>query len=162
MGLQIGAFSLLLFSHIHSSKFATFQAATPTEKSFRPSHRASVHGSILHDASYLATIEIKGPEDLLCTILGSCCDCQGPSPSAKRHVVFNVSSRTRSLTVGQVFDGRAYGRDVSIWIQQIPLQSHRTRHRALACGPFACSFGPAFSNLSWKAGEREREAKGCP
>ena len=93
VGLQIGAFSSFLFFLIHSSKFAAFQAVTPTEKSFRPSHRASVHGSILHDASYLATIEIKGPEDLLCTILGSCFDCQGPSPSAKRRVVLNVSLR---------------------------------------------------------------------
>ncbi|CDO71682.1 hypothetical protein BN946_scf184915.g26 [Trametes cinnabarina] len=59
-------------------------AVTPTEKSFRPSHRASVHGSILHDASYFATIEIKGPEDILRSILDQCCDCQGPSPGAKR------------------------------------------------------------------------------
>ncbi|EIW59552.1 POP1-domain-containing protein [Trametes versicolor FP-101664 SS1] len=59
-------------------------ATTPTEKSFRPSHRASVHGSILHDASYQATIEIVGPEDILRAILDSCCDCQGPSPGAKR------------------------------------------------------------------------------
>ncbi|KAI9058196.1 POP1-domain-containing protein [Trametes sanguinea] len=66
-------------------------AVTPTEKSFRPSHRASVHGSILHDASYYATIEIKGPEDILRTILNSCCDCQGPSPGAKR---FLTGART--------------------------------------------------------------------
>ena len=62
------------------------QAVTPTEKSFRPSHRASVHGSILHDASYFATIEIKGPEDVIRAALDSCCDCQGPSPGAKRYV----------------------------------------------------------------------------
>ncbi|KAI0688915.1 POP1-domain-containing protein [Earliella scabrosa] len=59
-------------------------ALTPTEKSFRPSHRASVHGSILHDASYFATIELKGPEDLLRMILDGCCDCQGPSSGAVR------------------------------------------------------------------------------
>ena len=99
VGLQIGTFSSLLFFRFHSSQSAAFQAVTPTEKSFRPSHRASVHGSILHDASYLATIEIKGPEDLLCTILGSCCDCQGPSPSAKRHVVLTFSLRKPQLTV---------------------------------------------------------------
>ncbi|KAI8986191.1 POP1-domain-containing protein [Trametes punicea] len=66
-------------------------AITPTEKSFRPSHRASVHGSILHDASYFATIELKGPEDILQAILDSCCDCQGPSPGAKR---FLTGART--------------------------------------------------------------------
>ncbi|KAH9847891.1 POP1-domain-containing protein [Lenzites betulinus] len=59
-------------------------AKTPTEKSFRPSHRASVHGSIIHDASYYATIEIEGPEDILRAALDSCCDCQGASPGAKR------------------------------------------------------------------------------
>ncbi|KAI0352614.1 POP1-domain-containing protein [Trametes cingulata] len=61
-------------------------AITPTEKSFRPSHRASIHGSILHDASYFATIELQGPEDILRAILDSCCDCQGPSPGAKRYL----------------------------------------------------------------------------
>ncbi|KAL7280061.1 hypothetical protein ACG7TL_006476 [Trametes sanguinea] len=66
-------------------------AVTPTEKSSRPSHRASVHGSILHDASYFATIELKGPEDTLRTILDSCCDCQGPGPGAKR---FLTGART--------------------------------------------------------------------
>ncbi|KAI0670934.1 POP1-domain-containing protein [Trametes maxima] len=59
-------------------------ATTPTEKSFRPSHRASVHGSILHDASYHATIELQGPEDILRSILDNCCDCQGPGPGTKR------------------------------------------------------------------------------
>ncbi|TBU44510.1 POP1-domain-containing protein [Dichomitus squalens] len=59
-------------------------AITPTEKSFRPSHRASVHGSILHDASYFATIELKGPEDIIREALANCCDCQGPGAGAKR------------------------------------------------------------------------------
>ncbi|KAH7885023.1 ribonucleases P/MRP protein subunit POP1-domain-containing protein [Phlebopus sp. FC_14] len=51
-------------------------AVTPTEKAFRPSHRASVHGSILHDASYYATIEVKGPQSILQAALESCCDPQ--------------------------------------------------------------------------------------
>ncbi|KAI0689073.1 NUC188 domain-containing protein [Cytidiella melzeri] len=59
-------------------------AVTPTEKSFRPSHRASVHGSILHDASYLGLIEIKGPERVIRSIFDRCCDFQGPSACAKR------------------------------------------------------------------------------
>ncbi|KAI0087814.1 NUC188 domain-containing protein [Irpex rosettiformis] len=59
-------------------------ATTPTEKSFRPSHRASVHGSILHDASYLGLIEMKGPHHALQCILDRCSDCQAPSPAAKR------------------------------------------------------------------------------
>ncbi|KAI0821998.1 POP1-domain-containing protein [Trametes gibbosa] len=73
-------------------------AITPTEKSFRPSHRASVHGSIIHDASYFSTIELLGPEDILRTILDSCCDCQGPSPGAKRF-----------LTAARVLETCIYG-----------------------------------------------------
>ncbi|KAI0076322.1 POP1-domain-containing protein [Panus rudis PR-1116 ss-1] len=61
-------------------------AITPTEKAFRPSHRASVHGSILHDASYYGIIELKGLEEVLRQILNTCCDAQGPSPAAKRFV----------------------------------------------------------------------------
>ena len=60
------------------------QAVQPTEKSFRPSHRASKHGSIIHDASYYGIIELKGPEHVLRGILEACCDLQGPSPGAKR------------------------------------------------------------------------------
>ncbi|KII86967.1 hypothetical protein PLICRDRAFT_276152 [Plicaturopsis crispa FD-325 SS-3] len=61
-------------------------AITPTEKSFRPSHRASVHGSILHDASYQSLIELKGPEHILRTLLETCCDPQGQGPGAKRYL----------------------------------------------------------------------------
>ncbi|KAG2087135.1 ribonucleases P/MRP protein subunit POP1-domain-containing protein [Suillus discolor] len=51
-------------------------AVTPTEKSFRPSHRASMHGSILHDSSYHSLIELKGPENILRNVLDLCCDPQ--------------------------------------------------------------------------------------
>ncbi|KAG2343311.1 POP1-domain-containing protein [Suillus weaverae] len=51
-------------------------AVTPTEKSFRPSHRASMHGSILHDSSYHSLIELKGPEKILRSVLDFCCDPQ--------------------------------------------------------------------------------------
>ncbi|EGO23569.1 hypothetical protein SERLADRAFT_416006 [Serpula lacrymans var. lacrymans S7.9] len=53
-------------------------AVQPTEKSFRPSHRAAVHGSILHDASYYSLIEIKGSEVIIKSLLEMCCDPQGP------------------------------------------------------------------------------------
>jgi len=56
----------------------------PTEKSFRSSHRASVHGSILHDASYYGIIQLKGPEKILKDLLEICCDPQGHGPGAKR------------------------------------------------------------------------------
>ncbi|KAJ3717095.1 POP1-domain-containing protein [Lentinula raphanica] len=60
-------------------------AVTPTEKAFRPSHRASTRGSILHDASYQSVIELKGPEVTLKAILEKCCDVQDISPGAKRY-----------------------------------------------------------------------------
>ncbi|KAJ7601074.1 ribonucleases P/MRP protein subunit POP1-domain-containing protein [Mycena floridula] len=60
-------------------------AVQPTEKSFRPSHRASVHGSIIHDASYMSLIELKGPENALKEVLEACCDPQGPGPGSKRY-----------------------------------------------------------------------------
>lgn len=59
-------------------------AVQPTEKSFRPSHRAAVHGSILHDASYLSLFEIKGDEKVLAQVLENCCDPQGAGPGSKR------------------------------------------------------------------------------
>ncbi|KAH8108673.1 POP1-domain-containing protein [Phellopilus nigrolimitatus] len=59
-------------------------AVTPTEKSFRPSHRASVHGCILHDASYEAVIELKGSEASLKEVITACCDPQTAGPSAVR------------------------------------------------------------------------------
>lgn len=61
-----------------------YQAVQPTEKAFRPSHRASVHGSILHDASYFGFLQLSGPEAVLCSIFDRSCDPQGPSPHAKR------------------------------------------------------------------------------
>ncbi|KAG6333871.1 hypothetical protein ID866_5214 [Astraeus odoratus] len=74
-----------LETHIWHAKRAKMEnmwgyrlAVTPTEKAFRPSHRASVHGSILHDASYYATIEIQGPQTILLATLEACCDPQGP------------------------------------------------------------------------------------
>ncbi|KAJ7147486.1 POP1-domain-containing protein [Mycena crocata] len=61
-------------------------AVTPTEKSFRPSHRASLHGAILHDASYQSIIQLQGPEQILRSVLDRCCDLQGPGPGAKRYL----------------------------------------------------------------------------
>lgn len=58
------------------------QAEHPTEKSFRPSHRAALHGCILHDASYTALIELKGKQALLRRVLNDCSDPHGLSPCA--------------------------------------------------------------------------------
>ncbi|KZS93212.1 POP1-domain-containing protein [Sistotremastrum niveocremeum HHB9708] len=60
-------------------------AESPTEKSFRPSYRAAMRDCIIHDASYFATIELKGPETLLKDLLRHCCDLQGPGPWSLRY-----------------------------------------------------------------------------
>ena len=57
----------------------------PTEKAFRPSHRASVHGCILHDSSYMAVIELKGEVEILKQSLGRICNPHGLSPAAARY-----------------------------------------------------------------------------
>ncbi|KAF8073840.1 NUC188 domain-containing protein [Lyophyllum atratum] len=74
---------LFLIDALHT--LTAHQAIHPTEKAFRPSHRASIHGSILHDASYYSLVELKGPEFLLKKILDNCCDPHGPGPGSKRY-----------------------------------------------------------------------------
>lgn len=65
------------------------QAETPTEKSFRPSHRASLHGCILHDASYNAIIEVKGSDWMLCESLDRIADPHASAPSSTKSVSFS-------------------------------------------------------------------------
>lgn len=85
VGLSIGGYSLPRpFSLTETSR----QAVQPTEKSFRPSHRASVHSSILHDASYYGLIELKGVQLVLCRALEVCCNPVGAGPTSKRCVVY--------------------------------------------------------------------------
>ncbi|KAG6844608.1 hypothetical protein H0H87_005542 [Tephrocybe sp. NHM501043] len=64
---------------------ARAEAIQPTEKSFRPSHRASIHGSIIHDASYHSILELKGIETLIKRILDMSCDPNGPGAGSKRY-----------------------------------------------------------------------------
>ncbi|VDC04482.1 unnamed protein product [Peniophora sp. CBMAI 1063] len=66
-------------------------AVQPTEKSFRPSHRAAMHGAILHDASYFGLLELHGSAPAVTRLLEICCDPQGPSASAPR---FTTGVRT--------------------------------------------------------------------
>ncbi|KAG9015712.1 hypothetical protein FRB90_004357 [Tulasnella sp. 427] len=51
-------------------------AINPTEKAFRPSHRAALHSSIVQDVSYYGILELKGPEGLLKQSLSQICDPQ--------------------------------------------------------------------------------------
>jgi ribonuclease P/MRP protein subunit POP1 len=61
-----------------------FQAITPTEKSYRPSHRAATRGVIVSDVSYFGTIELRGPQATLITILHRVLHPDGHGPGAKR------------------------------------------------------------------------------
>lgn len=61
------------------------QAYTPTDKAFRPSYRASMHGVIVHDASYFQTLELKGSFEDITRLLAMFCDPTGIAPYAKRY-----------------------------------------------------------------------------
>ncbi|KIY46529.1 POP1-domain-containing protein [Fistulina hepatica ATCC 64428] len=65
-------------------------ALQPAEKSFRSSHRASVHGSILHDVSYQAVIELKGPPAILAELLRALTDYQDTDPGAKSRLMTGI------------------------------------------------------------------------
>ncbi|KAK0487445.1 NUC188 domain-containing protein [Armillaria novae-zelandiae] len=73
-------------------------AVHPSEKAFRPSHRAAVRGSILHDASYQSLIELKGSQTVLTRIMDNCCDPQELSPGNRRYV---LGARTLSTHMYQ-------------------------------------------------------------
>ncbi|KAF4577137.1 hypothetical protein EYR36_005124 [Pleurotus pulmonarius] len=76
-------------------------AMHPTEKAFRPSHRAAQHGCIIHDASYLALIEISGALGSLSDLLVLCCDPQGQPPGAQRYTVGSRALDTHLYLPGQ-------------------------------------------------------------
>ncbi|PFH53963.1 hypothetical protein AMATHDRAFT_136328 [Amanita thiersii Skay4041] len=105
-------------------------ALHPTEKAFRSSHRASVHGSILHDASYFSLIELKGVQKLIEETLLSCCDPQGPNPGSKRYTTGSRSLETHVYKTGcypfdllvpatilwRPLDGDAQDNTRSVWL----------------------------------------------
>lgn len=70
-------------------------ASTPTEKSARPSYRASAQGAIIHDASYHGIIEIIAPQKLLLRLLDICCDPQAGGPRASRFVSGSRACETK-------------------------------------------------------------------
>ncbi|KAJ7288398.1 POP1-domain-containing protein [Mycena rebaudengoi] len=121
-------------------------AVTPTEKSFRPSHRASVHGAILHDASYQSLIQLKGPENILRSILDGCCDLQGPGPGAKRYL---PGARTIDTHVYEptLYPFGLIGPATIIW-------------RPLSVAPKPSVQGDASASSAANAGTQKRTGKG--
>lgn len=79
------------------------QAIHPTEKAYRPSHRASVHSAIIQDVSYYGVLEIKGPLKVLSKVLGKCCDPQTSVTSTRCSAQIHPDPRlTESSTVTPV------------------------------------------------------------
>lgn len=78
------------------------QARTPTEKSFRPSYRASMHGCLLHDASYHVTFALSGPESSLIKCLTEMVDPTDISPCAPR---FRSGARVADAVLYEGRDG---------------------------------------------------------
>ncbi|SCV74721.1 BQ2448_7750 [Microbotryum intermedium] len=62
----------------------TRSATRPTEKAFRPSYRASVHGALVHDASYMQYIELTGPQVQLEALSRLLCPLTPAGPASKR------------------------------------------------------------------------------
>ncbi|KAF8158346.1 ribonucleases P/MRP protein subunit POP1-domain-containing protein [Crassisporium funariophilum] len=123
-------------------------AIRPTEKAYRPSHRASVHGSILHDASYYSVLEIKGHERTLIAMLELCCDPQGPGPGSKRSLGGSRTHETHFYkTNSYPFD--LIGPVTIIWQ---PLNTHRPSEQSSA----ASSKGKAASTKHDKGKEKEQ------
>jgi ribonuclease P/MRP protein subunit POP1 len=67
-------------------------AVTPTEKSYRPSFRASQRGAIVHDASYFGVIELKGKQSTLVKVLARVLECSGAGAGAQRSVLFSLTA----------------------------------------------------------------------
>ncbi|CAE6516502.1 unnamed protein product [Rhizoctonia solani] len=75
-------------------------AERPTAKSYRPSHRAAVHGSTLNDVSYMVTLEVVGKVDYIISILKQCCDLGGVGPWAARYISGVRTCQTHIHEVG--------------------------------------------------------------
>jgi ribonuclease P/MRP protein subunit POP1 len=60
------------------------QAEFPNEKSIRATYRASSHLSILHDASYMACVELKGVAEEISKLLAPITDLSLPSVASQR------------------------------------------------------------------------------
>lgn len=76
------------------------KAKTPTEKSFRSSYRASMHGCLFHDASYHTVFELKGTESDLSLLLKQIVDPTEILPSSPR---FINGERMADISI---YDGR--------------------------------------------------------
>ncbi|KAK0201890.1 POP1-domain-containing protein [Desarmillaria ectypa] len=121
-------------------------AVHPSEKAFRPSHRAAVRGSILHDASYQSLIELKGPQNVLTRIMDNCCDPQELSPGNRRYV---LGARTLST---HIYSPTLYPRGLiaPITIMWRPF----TRHESGAAE------GPEETSTELTQAKRKRKGKG--
>jgi ribonuclease P/MRP protein subunit POP1 len=67
------------------AKTTGLQAYTPTDKAFRPSYRASMHGVIVHDSSYMQTLEVRAHFDTLQEFLSMICDASAVPPYSVRY-----------------------------------------------------------------------------
>ncbi|KAH0586339.1 hypothetical protein H2248_007583 [Termitomyces sp. 'cryptogamus'] len=126
-------------------------AVHPTEKSYRPSHRASVHGSIIHDASYHSIIELKGTEPILKRALDTSCDPNGPSPGSRRY-----SSGSRALET-YIYKSGSYPfgliSPITVIWKPLPLNSPSVIDEENKQVP-----DPVFADQS--SSKRKRESKG--
>ncbi|CAE6531767.1 unnamed protein product [Rhizoctonia solani] len=108
-------------------------AERPTAKSYRPSHRAAVHGSTLNDVSYMVTLEVTGEVESIISILKQCCDLGGVGPWAARYAPGARVCQTHIYEVGAWPEG-LIGPATVFWKPESPIDtatSIRPTNRAL-------------------------------
>ncbi|CEL51735.1 ribonuclease P [Rhizoctonia solani AG-1 IB] len=104
-------------------------AERPTAKSYRPSHRAAVHGSTLNDISYMATLEVTGKADSIGSILKQCCDLGGVGPWATRYTSGVRACQTQIYEAGMWPRG-LIGPAMALWRPESGVDSKATSKSA--------------------------------
>ncbi|KAH7340957.1 ribonucleases P/MRP protein subunit POP1-domain-containing protein [Rhizoctonia solani] len=97
-------------------------AERPTAKSYRPSHRAAVHGSTLNDISYMVTLEVTGKVENVTSILKQCCDLGGVGPWAARYTSGARACQTHMYEVG-AWPGGLIGPATVFWKPESPIDT---------------------------------------
>lgn len=112
------------------------QADRPTEKAYRSSYRASVNGALVHDASYLQYIELKGHEPALQALFEQNFDPNSTSPCSKRFVLFSVCRNPRLIDdTGQVLFRRSRMPHAHLRLVVLALDAPRARNDHLGRAP---------------------------
>ncbi|KAJ2958269.1 hypothetical protein NQZ79_g6113 [Umbelopsis isabellina] len=96
----------------------------PNDKSLRATYRAFSHLSILHDASYMACIELEGMDDAIARMLAPVLDVTLPSVASQRYVKGHRQGHS-VLYHHMCYPQRAIGPITFLWQQKQDTSSSR-------------------------------------